>query len=126
MIARALADFRSLDWTFCSLRTWETHLPRQLRSWRRPSRCDCDAAEGAEKPRKYPVMFHKADVVLLNKADLAEMSGVDLAELEGNVREVNPDAMIFTLSCRTGAGLDHWTHWLRQSIQSRRVATMNA
>lgn len=84
------------------------------------------AAEGAEKPKKYPVMFHKADVVLLNKADLAEMSGVDLAELEGNVREVNPDAMIFTLSCRTGAGLDNWTKWLRQSIQSRRVATMNA
>ena len=84
------------------------------------------AAEGAEKPKKYPVMFHKADVVLLNKADLAEMSGVDLVELERNVRDVNPDAMIFTLSCRTGFGLDQWTSWLRRLVRSRRMAPLNA
>ena len=26
--------------------------------------------EGAEKPKKYPVMFHEADAVILNKIDL--------------------------------------------------------
>jgi hydrogenase nickel incorporation protein HypB len=127
MIARALADFplAGLDVLFIEnvgnlICPANYDLGEDLRV------VIASAAEGAEKPKKYPVMFHKADVVLLNKADLAEMSGVDLAELECNVREVNPDAMIFTLSCRTGAGLDNWTNWLRQSIESRRVATMNA
>jgi len=79
----------------------------------------CSAAEGAEKPKKYPVMFHKANVVLLNKTDLAAASGVDLRELEKNVREVNPSATVFPLSCKTGAGLEMWLEWLRQAVLAR-------
>lgn len=79
----------------------------------------CSVAEGPEKPKKYPVMFHKANVVLLNKTDLASASGVDLQELETNVREVNPSATVFPVSCKTGAGLDMWLEWLRQAIMTR-------
>ena len=79
----------------------------------------CSLAEGPEKPKKYPVMFHKADVVLLNKSDLAEDSGADLRELERNVREVNPKATVFPVSCKTGAGLDMWQEWLRQAMITR-------
>jgi hydrogenase nickel incorporation protein HypB len=82
----------------------------------------CSVAEGAEKPKKYPVMFHKADVVLLNKTDLATASGVDLRELETNVREVNPKATVFAVSCMTGVGLDAWVAWLRDAIASRSIA----
>jgi len=85
------------------------------------------ATEGAEKPKKYPVMFNKADVVLLNKADLAALpSGVDLAELERNVREVNPKAVIIALSCRTGEGLKLWIDWLQEAIASRKTASVGA
>ena len=79
----------------------------------------CSVAEGPEKPKKYPVMFHRANVVLLNKTDLASASGVDLQELETNVREVNPNATVFPVSCKTGAGLDMWLEWLRQAIMTR-------
>jgi hydrogenase nickel incorporation protein HypB len=79
----------------------------------------CSVAEGAEKPKKYPVMFHKADVVLINKIDLAGPSAVDLEELKANVREVNPTAIVFALSARTGAGMEAWTEWLRQAVESR-------
>lgn len=82
------------------------------------------ATEGAEKPKKYPVMFNKADTVLLNKADLAALSGVDMAELERNVREVNPDAMVIALSCRTGEGLDDWISWLGDAVASRKMASV--
>jgi hydrogenase nickel incorporation protein HypB len=82
----------------------------------------CSVAEGAEKPKKYPVMFHKADVVLLNKTDLAEASGVDLRELQTNVREVNPQAIVFAVSCKTGMGLDAWLGWLQGAIASRGMA----
>jgi hydrogenase nickel incorporation protein HypB len=72
--------------------------------------------EGAEKPKKYPLMFHEADAVILNKIDLLPYAGVSIEELIKNVREVNPWAPIFPVSCRTGEGFGDWVHWLR--IQS--------
>jgi len=80
----------------------------------------CSLAEGPEKPKKYPVMFHKADVVLLNKIDLGRASREDQHELERNVRQVNPKAKIFALSCRTGEGIVHWTSWLKDTVTSYR------
>jgi hydrogenase nickel incorporation protein HypB len=72
--------------------------------------------EGAEKPKKYPLMFHEADAVILNKIDLLPYSGVSLDELKRNVREVNPWAPIFPLSCRTGEGITDWINWLPTQI----------
>ena len=72
--------------------------------------------EGAEKPKKYPVMFHKVDVVLLNKIDLIPYTGVSLEELEKNVKEVNPKAVIFPISCRTGEGIDDWIEWFKNIL----------
>jgi hydrogenase nickel incorporation protein HypB len=80
--------------------------------------------EGAEKPKKYPVMFHEAEAVLLNKIDLLPYAGVTLAELEGNVREVSPGATMFPVSCRTGEGIDEWVSWLvRRMEQTENVRT---
>ncbi|SFS18180.1 Hydrogenase nickel incorporation protein HypB [Granulicella pectinivorans] len=84
----------------------------------------CSVAEGADKPKKYPIMFNKANVVLINKIDLAEASDVDLQELESNVRQVNPNAMIFLLSAKTRIGLDAWIEWLEQAIELHAVKTM--
>jgi len=79
--------------------------------------------EGADKPKKYPVMFHEAEAVLLNKVDLVPYSGVALEELINNVRDVNPDASIFPTSCRTGEGIDLWTDWLTNRIEISRPQT---
>lgn len=76
--------------------------------------------EGAEKPKKYPVMFRTTHVVIINKIDLLPYSGVSLEELIGNVLDVNPAAIIFPLSCRTGEGLQAWTEWFREAILSMR------
>lgn len=76
--------------------------------------------EGAEKPKKYPLMFHEVEVVLLNKIDLLPYAGVELKELEKNVLEVNPRAKIFPISCKTGEGIDDWISWLRNRIQKFR------
>lgn len=79
--------------------------------------------EGADKPKKYPVMFHEAEAVLLNKVDLVPYSGVALEELINNVLDVNPDADIFPTSCRTGEGIDLWTDWLTRRIEISRPQT---
>jgi hydrogenase nickel incorporation protein HypB len=72
--------------------------------------------EGVEKPKKYPLMFHKAEAVLLNKIDLIPYAGVELEELRKNVIEVNPRTLIFPISCRTGEGVEAWTEWLVERI----------
>ncbi|MBP1466417.1 hydrogenase nickel incorporation protein HypB [Candidatus Chloroploca sp. M-50] len=70
------------------------------------------APEGHDKPYKYPGMFAAADVVLLNKADLCPVFDFDLEFFRCGVQMVNPDAPIFAISCRTGAGLAQWIDWL--------------
>lgn len=78
--------------------------------------------EGAEKPKKYPLMFHRADAVILNKIDLLPYAGVSLDELKRNVREVSPRAKIFPVSCRTGEGIEAWREWLTQAVAEQREA----
>lgn len=73
--------------------------------------------EGAEKPKKYPLMFHEADAVILNKVDLLPYAGVSFEELVGNVEDVNPVAPIFPVSCRTDDGIDIWVEWLKSRIE---------
>ncbi len=79
--------------------------------------------EGAEKPKKYPLMFHEADAVILNKMDLLPHSGVSFDELVRNVEDVNPNAPIFPVSCRTGDGVDVWVDWLRGIINPRSLSS---
>jgi hydrogenase nickel incorporation protein HypB len=78
-------------------------------------------AEGADKPKKYPIMFHECEAVLLNKVDLAPYSGVSMDELRRNVLEVSPETVIFPISCRNGEGIEAWIDWLKQRIASSRA-----
>ena len=74
--------------------------------------------EGAEKPQKYPVMFHAADAVLLNKIDLLPYLDLSLDTLIQNVREINPKAAIFPISCKSGEGIDDFNNWLIEKIET--------
>ncbi|HEX5501872.1 MAG TPA: hydrogenase nickel incorporation protein HypB [Thermomicrobiales bacterium] len=74
--------------------------------------CLVGAAEGHDKPVKYPDMFAAADAIVLNKIDLIELVDFDRAAFYEAVRALNPRAPVFEVSCRTGAGLDEWAGWL--------------
>lgn len=78
--------------------------------------------EGDDKPLKYPVMFQKADVLLVNKIDAATFFGFDLAVLEQRVRRLNPDIVIFPLSAKTGEGVAPWARWLGATVQAWKSA----
>src|SRR5690606_12808097 len=70
--------------------------------------------EGVDKPLKYPVMFHKADVVVLTKIDLLpHLSGVSLAELRANLGRVTPRAPVIEVSTTTGAGIAEFVQWMQ-------------
>lgn len=69
--------------------------------------------EGEDKPLKYPVMFQEADCLLITKMDLAPHLDVDVNRIVENVRQMNPDCTIISVSAKTGEGLEAWFEWLR-------------
>ncbi|CAK6692091.1 hydrogenase nickel incorporation protein HypB [Synechococcus sp. CBW1107] len=68
--------------------------------------------EGEDKPLKYPALFQSAEVVVITKVDLADAVGFDRSSALANVAGVAPQARIFELSARTGAGMEALLHWL--------------
>jgi hydrogenase nickel incorporation protein HypB len=69
--------------------------------------------EGVDKPLKYPVMFHKADLVVLTKVDLLPyLPGVSLAAIRENLSRVMPSARAIEVSATTGVGVSDFIDWL--------------
>ncbi len=68
--------------------------------------------EGDDKPYKYPNIFVRVDAVVINKIDLLSYLDFDMEGFKKVVRGMNPNAQIFEVSCKTGAGLDVWVDWL--------------
>ena len=68
--------------------------------------------EGEDKPQKYPVIFHHADLVLITKCDLAAAVGFDREKALACIRQAAPRAQILEVSARTGAGLEAGYAWL--------------
>jgi hydrogenase nickel incorporation protein HypB len=69
--------------------------------------------EGEDKPLKYPVMFRKADLVILTKVDqLPHLPEVRVTTLIDGLARVMPCPALLQLSARTGEGMDAWVKWL--------------
>ncbi|AKK02507.1 hydrogenase nickel incorporation protein HypB [Corynebacterium epidermidicanis] len=69
--------------------------------------------EGEDKPLKYPVMFRSVAAVVVNKIDLLPYLDFDMELFKANLAKVNPDAVIFEVSAKTGEGIEQWIDWLR-------------
>ena len=71
--------------------------------------------EGEDKPLKYPVMFRKADLVLVTKVDLLpHLPGVELSTIRDHLARVMPEPRMIATSAMTGEGVDEWLAWLRE------------
>jgi hydrogenase nickel incorporation protein HypB len=78
--------------------------------------------EGDDKPYKYPAMFRGADVLLLNKVDLLQYLEFDVDYFRHGVEVLNPGLTFFSVSARTGEGMEAWFGWLREKLQTRATA----
>lgn len=63
------------------------------------------AAEGEDKPLKYPTIFNTADVALITKMDLAAATEFDLAAVHRNIQSVRPGMRVLEVSSKTGQGM---------------------
>ena len=73
--------------------------------------------EGDDKPLKYPLMFQKADAVLVSKIDAAPACDFDQGRFRENLRTCNADAPVFFLSAVTGEGAREWCSWLEHQVR---------
>jgi hydrogenase nickel incorporation protein HypB len=78
-------------------------------------------AEGDDKPKKYPLMFHNSDLILINKIDLMPQLDFDLVKAKKEIGDLNPQADVVEISCKTGEGLEQWVQWLEKRIKGKRT-----
>lgn len=69
--------------------------------------------EGDDKPLKYPLMFSISDALVVNKMDYLSLSDFDLSAVRKRAKALNPQIVIFPVSCRTGEGIEAWVAWLK-------------
>uniref|UniRef100_A0A7C3E928 Hydrogenase accessory protein HypB n=1 Tax=Gracilinema caldarium TaxID=215591 RepID=A0A7C3E928_9SPIR len=74
--------------------------------------------EGDDKPLKYPVMFQKVDAILVNKIDTLPLFDFNLERFREHIAALNPKAVIFPISAKTGEGMDAWISWLTNEVTS--------
>jgi hydrogenase nickel incorporation protein HypB len=83
--------------------------------------CLVSAAEGHDKPLKYPEIFAASDLVILNKIDLIDLVDFDRTSFLSSLRALNAGCPVIELSCRTGEGVGEWARWLRQRAAGARA-----
>ena len=78
--------------------------------------------EGEDKPLKYPIIFRKADLVLLTKIDLLPaLPHISVDRIKENLSLVMPRPALIPVSATSGEGIEPWTRWLH-GVKSLRSA----
>jgi len=68
--------------------------------------------EGDDKIEKYPVMFRKADIVVITKADMLEFFDFDVQRAKEAAQKLKPGVPVVLLNNKTGEGLDEIIDWI--------------
>lgn len=84
--------------------------------------CLLSTPEGHDKPVKYPEIFATSEVIIINKVDLMQMVDFDRDFFYEALKALNPNAITFEVSCRTGEGLASWTDWLLAHLAGLRIS----
>ena len=74
--------------------------------------------EGDDKPLKYPLMYQVSDVVIINKMDALEYFDFDLEKAKAYILALNPKAIFFPISAKTGEGLDAVCAWILDEVNT--------
>lgn len=69
--------------------------------------------EGSDKPAKYPVMFRKADLIIISKVDLASYFDFDIQEAINECKKLNPKVDVIVLDAKNGTNLELWLSYLK-------------
>jgi hydrogenase nickel incorporation protein HypB len=79
--------------------------------------------EGEDKPLKYPTIFNSADVAIVTKTDLADAVEFNWDAAYGNIQAVRPGMRVFSLSSKSGAGMEEFLEFMAARLADVRSAT---
>lgn len=74
--------------------------------------------EGNDKIPKYPTMFMRTELVLLNKIDLLPYLDFDVDQAIIDLKNINPESKLISLSARSKEGLEAWYSWIDEAYQA--------
>lgn len=77
-------------------------------------------AEGDDKPYKYPNIYRGIDALIINKIDLIPYVEFNMDYFRRGVEMLNPGVTTFSISCRTGEGVEAWVSWLVEKVKSEK------
>ncbi len=71
--------------------------------------------EGDDKVLKYPSLFSTINVLVINKMDLIPHLDFDVDRAIEECRSLNPDVLVFTVSAKTGEGMEEFCGFVESS-----------
>lgn len=77
--------------------------------------------EGDDKPLKYSLMFSSGDAVAITKIDTAKYFDFDVDKCKQYVAKLNPNTTFFTVSARSGEGVDALADWIYSKYTAWKV-----
>ena len=77
--------------------------------------------EGDDKPYKYPGMYMGMQALIINKIDLLPYVDCSMEKIREESLKINPDLIIFPVSCKTGEGMDEWFNWLKENVEKEKA-----
>lgn len=75
--------------------------------------------EGSDKIAKYPVIFRRADCVVITKTALLPYFDFDMEEVVREVHKLNPKADVIALDSKSGEGMKKWLKFLQYKKEFR-------
>ncbi len=73
--------------------------------------------EGDDKPLKYPLMYQVSNALVINKIDVLPYFDFDLEKVKEYAARRNPNLDFFTISAKTGEGVDALADWVRAEVK---------
>ncbi|WP_024789011.1 hydrogenase nickel incorporation protein HypB [Lebetimonas sp. JH292] len=70
--------------------------------------------EGDDKIEKYPVMFRRADIVVITKCDMLDFFDFDIEKAKVAADKLKPGVPVVLLNNKTGEGLDEIINWISE------------
>lgn len=72
--------------------------------------------EGDDKIEKYPVMFRRADVVLITKSDLMPHFDFSIEESKAQLKKLNPDIELIEVSIKDPKSMENVAKWFNKHL----------
>ncbi len=81
--------------------------------------CVLSIPEGSDKPLKYPLMFRKADILVLSKSAVMDAFEYSLDTLRANLETVNGALPVFLTDAKSGEGMAELAAEIRERFKTK-------